>query len=311
MAGEGHEALVGLLKALDEAGYSFVTVTPETHRRVVERRRGEQAGDLRDVFGWSMPFTSDLLGPELIRLLDEGDALERRDDGLCRSRLRVASLSGRQFLHSAWPTTERDSVFFGPDTYRFARFIEAEVADSDVGGTVLDMGAGSGPGGILAGSLLDAEAVTLVDLNPLALRLAEANAAAAGVEVMLVHSGTLDQLGPADLIISNPPFIADSESRSYRDGGDDLGTHLSLRWAIDGAARLNEGGRMLLYTGSPIVGGEDVLLTRLAEAMDDAGCTLRYEELDPDIFGEELAHPVYADAKVERIAAVGAVIQRD
>ena len=38
------------------------------------------------------------------------------------------------------------------------------------------------------------------------------------------------------------------------------------------------------------------------------GCTLRYRELDPDIYGEELERSSYAD--VERIAAVGAVIER-
>ena len=68
---------------------------------------------------------------------------------------------------------------------------------------------------------------------------------------------------------------------------------------------------MLLYTGSPIVDGEDALLTALAEAIDEAGCTLRYEELDPDIFGEELDGKAYAAAGVERIAAVGAVIRKD
>ncbi len=76
MRGEEGEALVGLLQALDEAGYHFVTVTPETHRRVVERRRGEPARDLRDVFGWSMPFEADLLGAEVIRLMEDSQVLE-------------------------------------------------------------------------------------------------------------------------------------------------------------------------------------------------------------------------------------------
>ena len=310
MRGEEVEPLAGLLRALDEAGYHFVTVTPETHRGAVDRRGGEPARDLRDVFGWSLPFAPGLLGAEIERLLDEAGAIERRPEGRRRSRLRVSALSGRLFLHSAWPTEEEDSVFFGPDTYRFARFIEAETRDLPPGGRVVDMGAGSGPGGILAGGLLEAAEVTLVDVNPRALLLAEANAAAAGLPVETVEAGSLEGIAPADLIISNPPFIADPEGRSYRDGGDGLGTDLSLQWAVEGAARLNPGGRMLLYTGSPIVSGEDRLLGRLIEAMDEAGCTLRYEELDPDIFGEELDQPAYAEAEVERIAAVGAVISR-
>ena len=67
---------------------------------------------------------------------------------------------------------------------------------------------------------------------------------------------------------------------------------------------------MLLYTGSPIVAGEDRLLAALAEELDELGCTLRYEELDPDIFGEELDQPAYRNAQVERIAAVGAIIRK-
>ena len=310
MRGEEVEPLAGLLRLADEAGYHFITVTPETHRRVVERRGGEPARDLRDVFGWSIPFAPGLLEPELLRLAEDARALERRPDGRLHSLVRISSLAGRLFLHSAWPTEEEDSVFFGPDTYRFARFIEAEIRELEPGGRAVDMGAGSGPGGILAGGLLEAAEVTLIDVNPRALLLAEANAAAAGLDVETVEAGSLDGIAPADLIISNPPFIADPKGRSYRDGGDGLGTDLSLQWAVEGAALLNPGGRMLLYTGSPIVGGEDRLLGRLVEAMDEAGCTLRYEELDPDIFGEELEEPAYAEAEVERIAAVGAVISR-
>jgi len=46
----------------------------------------------------------------------------------------------------------------------------------------------------------------------------------------------------------------------------------------------------------------------LEQALPGLGCTLSYEEIDPDIFGEELDEPAYAD--VERIAAVGAVIRK-
>ena len=43
-------------------------------------------------------------------------------------------------------------------------------------------------------------------------------------------------------------------------------------------------------------------LGRLADERDLA---LRYREIDPDVFGEELEQAAYAD--VDRIAAVGAV----
>jgi len=52
----------------------------------------------------------------------------------------------------------------------------------------------------------------------------------------------------------------------------------------------------------------DELRAALERELPALGCTLRYRELDPDLFGEELDKPAYAD--VERIAAVGAVVER-
>jgi methylase of polypeptide subunit release factors len=302
------QPLAALLEALDREGYAFTTVTPATHQRVLQRRGGEPARDLRDVFGWSLPFTRDLLPGDLLELLRDGGALEERN-GTLRSLVRVASLSGRLFLHSAFPTEEEDSVFFGPDTYRFARFVEAASEELEQPRHLVDLGAGAGPGGISAAGLLGPERISLVDINRKALALANANAMAAGLEVSTIV-GSLDQVeGEIDLVIANPPFIADAKGRDYRDGGDMLGAGVSLDWARQSLERLGPGGTMLLYTGSPIVAGEDALLGALAELADSTGATLRYEELDPDIFGEELDQPAYARAGAERIAAVGAVLR--
>jgi methylase of polypeptide subunit release factors len=303
------EPLAALLEALDREGYAFTTVTPETHARVLRRRPGEVAGDLRDVFGWSLPFTAGLLAGDLVDLLREGGALEERN-GAFRSLVRVSSLSGRLFLHSAYPTEAEDSVFFGPDTYRFARFVEASIDDVEAPRHLVDLGAGAGPGGISAAGLLEPERISLVDINANALTLACANAMAAGLEVKTVNGSLAEVDGEIDLVIANPPFIADAKAREYRDGGDMLGASLSLDWARQSLARLAPGGTMLLYTGSPIVAGEDALLSALAELAEEQDATLRYEELDPDIFGEELEQPAYAEAGAERIAAVGAVLRK-
>lgn len=304
------EPLAALLQALDDEGYAFTTVTPATHQRVVDRRRGGAAQDLRDIFGWSLPFGRDTLPGNLLDLLREGGALVE-EGGISRSLVRVSSLSGRLFLHSAYPTEAEDSVFFGPDTYRFARFVEASAEELEAPMHLVDLGAGAGPGGISAAGLIEPEQVTLADINPRALALACANAMAAGLDVHTVEGG-LDQVeGEIDLIIANPPFIADPKGREYRDGGDMLGASLSLDWARQSLARLSDGGTMLLYTGSPIVAGEDRLLSALSDLAEEADATLRYEELDPDIFGEELEQPAYAEAGAERIAAVGAVLRKE
>jgi hypothetical protein len=66
--------------------------------------------------------------------------------------------------------------------------------------------------------------------------------------------------------------------------------------------RLAPGGTLLLYSGVAIIEGEDPLRDAARQVMAGSGWSWRYEEIDPDVFGEELDNPAYADA--DRIAAV-------
>ena len=301
-------ALIDLLSVLSAAGYRFTTVTPATHSRWMARNGTRQAEDLRDVLGWNLPFRSSLLPASLLETMRRAEALEEAA-GLLASRIRVSSIGHRLFVHSAFPTVSADAVFFGPDTYRFVRFVAAELASPRAVGRLVDIGAGSGAGGLMASALLPGTRITLTDINPAAIRLAAVNAAHAGIAVEQIQGSGLDKVeGPIDLIVANPPFVMDDGARTYRDGGAMLGAELSLNWALDGARRLETGGRMLLYTGAAIVDGRDALYEALEARLPDFDCDLRYAEIDPDIFGEELEQPVYA--RVERIAAIGAVIER-
>jgi hypothetical protein len=103
-------ALVSRLRALK---YSFTTPTPLTHARVLARKDGV-ARDLRDVFGWSLPFHPAVMPEDIIALLEAGRALTQRGD-LLASTVRVSTLGEDYFLHSAYPTDQQDAVFFGPD----------------------------------------------------------------------------------------------------------------------------------------------------------------------------------------------------
>lgn len=301
-------ALVELLRRLDALGYDFVAPTPATHARVIARRGREEARSLRDLFGWSLPFGDEALRPDLLELLDRGGALGS-EEGRRRSRVRVSRVENLLFLHGAYPTDRPDSVFLGPDTYRFVRFVKAGLAQIGAAERIVDMGAGSGVGGIVAGRLMSGASVALVDSNPEALRLARINAAAARVAVETVHAATLDAVpGAIDLVIANPPFMIDEGGPAYRDGGTMLGAGLSRDWALAAARRLAPGGRILLYTGSAIVAGSDGLRGALERELPPLGCTLDYEEIDPDIFGEQLELPAYRN--VERIAAVGCAIRK-
>ena len=301
------DALLRLLSALGREGYSFITPTPLTHERVLARGPGTTARDLRNVFGWSLKFERGLLAEDMFELLEQADALER-DGQLFRSRLRVSSIGERLFLHSAFPTEAQDSVFFGPDTYRFVDFIRSELPRLGPVRRLVDIGTGTGAGAIMAAPLLPQARLTLLDINPSALRLAAVNARHAGIEAELVEGGSLDGVsGLVDLVIANPPYIVDDSGRDYRDGGDMHGARLSLDWTLAAARRLEPGGHVLLYTGSAIVDGRDHLREALERELPALGCSLRYRELDPDVFGEELEKPAYRE--VERIAAVGAVVE--
>ena len=304
---ENTAALCALLCALDRRGYAFVAPTPSTASRMY--RRSKSHGGLRDVFGWSRPFGSDDLEPEILDLMKAAGVLLARQ-GRLRSLVRASTVRGRLFLHSAFPTLASNSVFLGPDTYRFVDLIAHQLSSDEPVGTLLDVGAGAGVGAIIAAAHTPGAAITMTDLNPAALDLARANAAYAGVEASFLHASGLEGAPTnLDLIISNPPYMEGASGRTYRDGGDLHGARLSLDWAREGMGRLAPGGRMILYTGSAILdGGEDALKTELARAVADASFHLAYRELDPDVFGEELRRPAYAG--VERIAAVAAVITR-
>jgi methylase of polypeptide subunit release factors len=109
--------------------------------------------------------------------------------------------------------------------------------------------------------------------------------------------------GQFDLIVSNPPYMRDSDARTYRDGGADYGAELSSRIVADALPRLVAGGTLIVYTGSAIVRGRDTFRARIEPALRRCSGTIVYEELDPDVFGQALDERAYAD--VERIAAVG------
>jgi SAM-dependent methyltransferase len=296
---------VALLRMLQAQNYSFITPTPATHARVAARPGKQNARDLRDVFGWSLPFAAGVAPYQILDQMRRADTLEQRGD-LFASRFRVSTLGADLVLHSAYPTTQNDAVFFGPDSYRFAAFLRAELMQFRTIGHLVDIGAGAGAGALAALRSADIAHLTLTDINPAALDLARTNLAAAGrtehVDFLLCDalSGVAR---PVDVIIANPPYIIDASRRAYRDGGGMHGSEISLNWAKAAAQKLAPGGALLLYTGSTIVNGEDVFKAALHEALGDFDIT--YRELDPDVFGEELERDVYAD--VDRIAIIGAV----
>jgi hypothetical protein len=303
-----HEALFRLGRALEETGYRFITVSPATHARVNARADAAWAEDLRGVFGWSRPFRAGLLSSPMLELMGDAGVLEPCIGGW-RSGVRFSTLGNRLYLHSAYPTDTGEAVFFGPDTYRFARCIEQFLASRTEPPTrVMDIGCGSGVGAITIAGRYPESTVWAGDVNAEALNCTAINAALAKTPNVVPCPSDLlaGASGDFDLIVANPPYLNDADQRLYRHGGGELGARLSLAIIDAAMGRLLPGGSLLLYTGVAIMDGEDPLLVEAERRLRGSGLAWRYAELDPDIFGEELETPAYAAA--ERIAAVQLII---
>lgn len=298
-------ALLQLLRELDDRSYDFVTPTPATQARNLDRHAGRTARDLREIFGWSMAFRPIDHPGFVVELLLAAGALNGAD-GVHRSTIRVSRLHGRLFIHSAYPTAAADSVFFGPDSYRFADFVVREV-ETDFAGWAVDVGGGCGAGAITLAARAPRARITITDINPTALKFAQVNAHSADLAIQVEQTdGLAGQPRGLDLVIANPPYMAQSK-QTYRNGGDMHGAGLSLEWASQALRHLKPGGRMLLYTGSAIgVGGTDTLRNSLETLAFEQGAEISYREIDPDVFGEELCRSAYRD--VERIAVVECIL---
>jgi methylase of polypeptide subunit release factors len=232
--------------------------------------------------------------------MQDANVLARSGHGL-RSTVRAATLNGRLYFHTAG--ADDDAVFFGPDTVRFIGATLRAAAQLEAPSRIVEVGCGAGPAAIELALRFPGAEVVATDVNPNALALAQVNAQLAGARIATRESDVLASVeGEFDVVVSNPPYILDTEQRAYRHGGGMLGAELSLRIATEGLARLRPGGTLLLYTGVAMTGPDDPFLAALRPALEQQCDFWDYEELDPDIFGEQLNQPGYEEA--ERIAAV-------
>lgn len=299
-----------LLAYLDMHDYRFTTISPASHAKVNSRVENGMAKSLIDIFGWNRPFKREAIDIKLFDLMQAAKTTIKVGD-LWKSQVRVSSIDGLLFMHSAYPTTSNEAVFFGPDTYRFSNAIHQYLATHQQPiHRAVDIGTGSGVGAVLLALALSKSAsepkpeILAVDINSDALNLARVNINAAEIHnIILMHSDLLHNVpGSFDLIIANPPYLLDESERTYRHGGGQLGANLSLDIVDSAIERLNPNGTLLLYTGVAIVNGYDAFHATVAIKLNYAGLTYEYTEIDPDIFGEELCGKAYSI--VDRIAAV-------
>jgi methylase of polypeptide subunit release factors len=309
------EDFLTLGRALTASGYRFITPTSATIDRVNERHAGELALDPVAMFGWGRTFghtpdSAPVTGVWFAALQALG-LVTPCPGGGWRTPLRAATLGCDLLFHTSGPGAAEDAVFFGPDSYRFVRALQTELAvHPQHCRRVLDLGCGAGAGALTLARAFPGAEVLATDVNPQALAFCAVNARLAGRPNVLVRDSNLFAAvgGAFDLIVSNPPFIADSQERTYRHGGGALGLQLSLDIVQGALPHLAPGGALMIYTGVAIVRGADPYIAAVQPLLEQAGLTVSYAELDPDIFGGMLDTRAYREA--DRIAAVWLVARR-
>jgi SAM-dependent methyltransferase len=262
---------------------------------------------LRDIFGWNKPFPAARLPADYQDFLADPELFASQGRGWYRARIRFSTLGPLLLAHSGYPTEEADAVFFGPDTYRFAHTLQAlRDREADFAPrSCVDIGCGTGAGGLICATLFSSlTQIALLDINPRCLEFAAMNTVLNGIGAASPRQSDILSAwnGQADLIVTNPPYLIDPAMRAYRHGGGDWGDRLSVRILEQALKHLSPEGHLLFYTGSAIVDGEDKFLKAALPALQNSTVRYRYDEIDPDVFGEELDNWPYDHA--DRIATV-------
>jgi release factor glutamine methyltransferase len=180
----------------------------------------------------------------------------------------VAYILGRAYFLNLTIKVDRTVLVPRPETEHVVEAVLGLLAKRDWSGgapRILDVGTGSGAIAIaIAAAYPDAE-VTAVDSSEPALELARENARTAGLAARITFAlsdllADLDPLETFDLIVSNPPYIADDEwdglpvdvrefePRAALYGGPD-GLDYYRRLVLDSPQLLRPEGAMILEIG--------------------------------------------------------------
>lgn len=127
-----------------------------------------------------------------------------------------------------------------------------------LGARILDIGTGSGAIAISLAKLVKEAKVVAIDISPEALKIARRNAERLGVDVTFVEEdalGDLSHLGEFDIIVSNPPYIPQSDIVDMRKNVVDFEPHTALFVPDDDILRFyrataENGVKMLCEGGS-------------------------------------------------------------
>lgn len=120
-----------------------------------------------------------------------------------------------------------DTLIPRPETEELVEWVLKDHGDSPI--DVLDLGTGTGAIGLALKSQRPQWRLTLSDISKEALTVAQMNAQTLNLNVKLKESDLFDQLNQRfDMIISNPPYIAENEKHYMDQSVLDHEPHLAL-----------------------------------------------------------------------------------
>ena len=140
-----------------------------------------------------------------------------------------------------------------------AELVAQIVADSHPGAKILDVGTGSGAIAVALAKSIEGAKVTAVDISDVALEIAAENGVRNGVNIAFYKAdalGDMSSLGEFDIIVSNPPYIPQSDIVRMERNVVDYEPHTALFVADDDAIcfyrSIAQNGVKMLRTGGAL-----------------------------------------------------------
>lgn len=195
--------------------------------------------------GWS---TTDFALEQAKEVSPEDQALLEEIYHALKQHTPVQHYLGYTYFKDLLLTVSSDVLIPRPETEELVDLILAENPYEDL--TVLDIGTGSGAIALALKSQRPSWQITASDISENALEIAKRNADDLGLAIDLMPSDVFSDLsGTFDIIVSNPPYIAENDRDEVAENVYAFEPHLALFAPSDGYAvyeRIINGARDFL-----------------------------------------------------------------
>lgn len=167
------------------------------------------------------------------------------------------------------------------------------VADSRADMRILDVGTGSGAIAVSVAKMSEGTEVVAVDISDVALTIASRNAAKCGVKVEFCKAdalGDMTHLGQFDIIVSNPPYIPQSDIARMNKNVVDFEPHTALFVADNDALcfyrSIAQNGLAMLKSGGGLY---FEIYEEYGQAVKDMLESMGYSDVQvvKDVFGKD------------------------